>query len=257
ARRAAAHVEVQWTDAPLGDVSSDDLRTLATSTAAGKGSVAHARGDGGGALAREDVVRIDAVYEAPYLAHAPMEPMNCTAHVRDGEVEVWAPTQAPTLVEEAAARICSIPRDKVKVHVTLLGGGFGRRAAPDFAVEAIELSRRVGRPVQVIWSREDDTGGGYYRPFAINAMQGGVDAAGRIVAWRYHSVSQPISTDFTNWIAAALPDWMPRIARKVMTRSGGGLFRTGTVPEFISTEGARELSYDVPNTRIEFTPLQT
>jgi CO/xanthine dehydrogenase Mo-binding subunit len=257
ARRAAPLVEVKWSDAELSSVSSEDLRARALEAADGKGTAFHHEGRVDRALRREDVTRVEAVYEAPFLAHATMEPMNCTAWVRDDVVEVWAPTQSPTIVQEVAAHICGVSRDDVICHVTYLGGGFGRRGAPDFAAEAVELSRRTGKPVQVIWSREDDMKGGYYRPFAYNRMEGALDKSGKPVAWRYHSVSQPLSTDFTNWIVAVFPDWMPVMARRVFSKSAGGLFRSGTIPEIISTEGAREIPYAIHNQSIEYTPLQT
>lgn len=257
ARRAAPLVEVEWSSSELETVNTDELRETALRASRDKGSTFHKTGEFDRAVGRGDVTRVEATYEAPFLAHAPMEPMNCTAWVRDDVVEVWAPTQSPTIVQEVAARICGVSRDDVLCHVTYLGGGFGRRGAPDFAAEAVELSRRTGKPVQVIWSREDDMAGGYYRPFAYNRMEGAVDENGRPVAWRYHSVSQPISTDFTNWIVAVFPEWMPVMARRVFSKSAGGLFRSGTIPEIISTEGAREIPYAIEHQRIEFTPLQT
>ncbi len=254
--RAAREIRVVWSESPLDGVSTEDIRSIAREKLPGGGTVVRKEGDVDKALKRDDVTVLRAVYEVPYLAHATMEPMNCTAHVRDGEVEVWAPTQGPTVIQEVGAQICGVDRDAVTVHVTLLGGGFGRRGTPDFAAEAIELSRRTGRPVQVVWSREDDTGGGYYRPYALNEMTGAVDASGNVVAWRYHSVSPSITTVMTNWAGSIFPEWMPTVARKVMARNLGGLMRSGTVPEFISVEGARHPSYRVPNQRIEFTPLQ-
>src|SRR5512143_3176344 len=100
--------------------------------------------------------RLEAVYELPLLAHATMEPMNCTADVRGGSAEVWAPTQAPTWAQADVAKALGIPADRVKLHVTFLGGGFGRRSMSDFPVEAALVSRAAKAPVQVVWTREDD-----------------------------------------------------------------------------------------------------
>lgn len=134
--------------------------------------------------------RLEATYELPLLAHATMEPMNCTAHVRAGEAELWAPTQAPTWAQADVAKALGLPVEKVRVHVTFLGGGFGRRALPDFAVEAAEVSRAAGGPVQVVWSREDDVRHDFYRPAGRNELRAGLDAAGRLVAW-HHRVRSP------------------------------------------------------------------
>ncbi len=139
--------------------------------------------------------RLGATYELPLLAHATMEPQNATAHVRQGkggaEVELWMPTQAPAWAIPAVAKALGIPEARVLVHVTLLGGGFGRRAMSDFAVEAAEVSRAAGGiPVQVTWTREDDTRHDWYRPPGRNELAAGLDAEGRLTAW-HHVVRSP------------------------------------------------------------------
>src|SRR5207253_9518747 len=122
---------------------------------------------------------VEAVYQAPYLAHACMEPMNCTAHVRDGRCEIWAPTQNPQGVQRAAAQVTRLPVEAVTVHVTYLGGGFGRRGGPtDYATEAVELAQKIAVPVQVVWTREDDIQNAVYRPATYNVLRGGLDARG-------------------------------------------------------------------------------
>jgi isoquinoline 1-oxidoreductase subunit beta len=134
--------------------------------------------------------RLEAVYELPLLAHATMEPMNCTAHVRAGSAELWAPTQAPTWAQSDVARALGIEPERVQVHVTFLGGGFGRRSMTDFPVEAALVSKAVGEPVQVVWTREDDMRHDYYRPAGRNELRAGLDAGGRLVAW-HHRVRSP------------------------------------------------------------------
>jgi isoquinoline 1-oxidoreductase beta subunit len=141
--------------------------------------------------------RIEATYELPFLAHAAMEPLNCTAWWKDGAVEIWAPTQAATWARDAVAKALGIGVEKVKLHVTFLGGGFGRRAMTDFVVEAAQVARAAGGgPVQVVWTREDDTRHDYYRPCARNELRAGIDAAGGLVAWdhlvRTPSISQQL-----------------------------------------------------------------
>jgi isoquinoline 1-oxidoreductase beta subunit len=146
-------------------------------------------GDVDAALAKA-AHRLEATYELPLLAHATMEPMNATADVRRGRAELWLPTQAPTWAQAEVAKALGLPVDRVKVHVTFLGGGFGRRAIPDFAVEAAEVSRAVKAPVQVLWTREDDLRHDLFRPAGRNELRGGVDTAGRLVAW-HHRVRSP------------------------------------------------------------------
>jgi len=134
--------------------------------------------------------RLEAAYEIPFLAHATMEPMNCTANVGKGGAELWAPTQAPTWAQSDVAKALGLEPERVKVHVTFLGGGFGRRAMTDFAVEAAQVSRAAGGPVQVVWTREDDMRHDFYRPAARNELRAGLDAGGKLVAW-HHRVRTP------------------------------------------------------------------
>jgi CO/xanthine dehydrogenase Mo-binding subunit len=139
--------------------------------------------------------RVSATYEAPYLAHATMEPMNCTADVRaSGTCEIWAPTQNPQGTQQAAAKLTAFPWNKVTVHVTQLGCGWGRRSAMDFVTDAVETSMKVGAPVQVLWTREEDMQHDFYRPAALVRFEGGVDANGRATALRARIVAQQPGT---------------------------------------------------------------
>ena len=135
-------------------------------------------------------LRLEATYELPLLAHATMEPMNATADVRRGRAELWLPTQAPTWAQTEVAKALDLPVERVKVHVTFLGGGFGRRSIPDFAVEAAQVSRAARAPVQVLWTREDDMRHDRYRPPGRNELRAGLDGGGRLVAW-HHRVRSP------------------------------------------------------------------
>ena len=122
--------------------------------------------------------------------------MNCTAHVRADGCDVWAPTQNQTRAQEVAAEAAGLPKEKVRIHTTLLGGGFGRRLESDFVAEAVRLSRAVQAPVKVIWSREDDTKHGFYRPATYNRLAAGLDAQNKPVAWTHHIVAPPILLKF-------------------------------------------------------------
>jgi isoquinoline 1-oxidoreductase beta subunit len=170
--------------------------------------------------------RLEAVYELPPLAHATMEPMNCTADVRDGSAEVWAPTQAPTWAQTEVAKALGIELERVRVHVTFLGGGFGRRSMPDFPVEAALVSKAAKEPVQVVWTREDDIRHDFYRPAGRNELRGGLGADGKIVAW-HHRVRTP------------------SIARQIF----GSPSRSGGAPDVV--EGAIGFPYGTGAIRIE------
>jgi isoquinoline 1-oxidoreductase beta subunit len=153
-----------------------------------------ARKEGEGAKALERAARrLEAVYQVPYLAHATMEPMNCTADVRGGTAEIWAPTQAPQWAQQEIAKAIGVEPEKVAVHTTLLGGGFGRRSRFDFAVEAALVSKAAGAPVQVLWTREDDMRFDFYRPASLHRLAAGLDGKGRLLAWTHRVVAQSIS----------------------------------------------------------------
>lgn len=142
--------------------------------------------------------RVEAVYELPMLAHATMEPMNCTAHASGGRCELWAPTQNPASARMAVASALGIAPARVTVHMVRMGGGFGRRFYADFAVEAALVSRAIGRPAQVVWTREDDIAHDFYRPAGYHLMRAGVDARGELVAWTQH-LATASRGEFLKW----------------------------------------------------------
>jgi len=182
-------LKIEW-DARGGDVESTVvMRQRAEELAAGKPRVVR-RNDGQFDSAYASAAtRLEAVYEVPLLAHATMEPMNCTARVDGRKVEVWAPTQNPQGARTAAAVATGLAPNDVTVHVTRMGGGFGRRFYADFVAEAAYLAKASGRPVQVVWTREDDMRHGFYRPAGYSLMRAGLDADGGIVAWSQHLVN--------------------------------------------------------------------
>ena len=152
------------------------------------------RGDGDAPTAFESATqKLDAVYEFPFQAHAPLETMNCVADVRSGSCEVWVPTQAPEVALTETAKLLGIPESGVTVHVTLLGGGFGRRLFADYVPEAVEVSRAVGKPVQLLWTRSDDMRFGFFHPADIEQIRGGLDATGKPIAWIQRSVGSDLS----------------------------------------------------------------
>lgn len=182
---------IEWDDAANAGLSSDGIRKQFTTLAGTAGAVQNGqRGDVAAALqSAANAITVD--YELPYAAHATMEPMNCTAHVRADGADVWVPTQGPTSSQTAAANIAGLPVKSVKLHVTMVGGGFGRRSrTDDFLDDAVRLSKMTGAPVKVMWTREDDMQHDWYRPFGIHRLSGAVGSDGMPVAWLHRIVSQ-------------------------------------------------------------------
>lgn len=186
-------LRITWDEGPAAALS--DIPGKLAALDGQRGVTAKTTGDAAAALAGA-AKRVEGVYTVPFLHHATMEPMNCTAVVRGGFCDVWAPTQNQTRAQEVAAEIAGVPKEKVRIHTTLLGGGFGRRLESDFVAEAVSIAKAVNAPVKVIWSREDDTKHGFYRPATYNRLSAGLDAQNRPVAWTHHIVAPPILTKF-------------------------------------------------------------
>jgi len=196
ALQARKELQVEWEEGAFASESSAALREQFKKLATGPASVLRNDGDFDKAYDASSQT-IEAIYEVPFLAHATMEPMNCTANARNGECELWAPTQIPGAAAESVAQALGIPRDHVKVHVTFLGGGFGRRLIQDYAVEAALISREAGAPVQVVWTREDDIHHDFYRPGAYHVFKAGLDGAGKPLAWMHRAVSPSIAVFYS------------------------------------------------------------
>jgi isoquinoline 1-oxidoreductase beta subunit len=175
-------LDVKWDEGPNANVSTDSISKLLADRAAQPGAVGRKEGDAAAGLASA-AKKIDAEYEVPFLAHATMEPQNCTAHVRADRCDVWAPTQNQTNTQAIAAKITGLDPKSVLVHTTFLGGGFGRRFETDFVGEAVEISKAIGGPVKVTWSREDDIQHDYYRTASHAHFTAGLDADGWPVVW--------------------------------------------------------------------------
>jgi isoquinoline 1-oxidoreductase beta subunit len=193
------------------------------------GAVARNQGDFDAAWAAASK-KLDIVYEVPYLAHATMEPMNCVADVRADGCDVWASTQTQTFSQEAAMRITGLPADRVRVHTTYVGGGFGRRGEGDFVAEAVEVSKLVGRPVQVIWTREDDMQHDYYRPATYLRYWAALDQSGMPIGWKARMVQASLFARFDDHLLQEM---------------------RGVDP--ISIGGITAFPYEIPNRRAEYT----
>ena len=221
--------DVTWDEGPLAGLTTDEISRRFREKAEQPGAPARNDGDADAALGNA-ATTFERVFEVPYLAHATMEPMNCTAHVQADRCDVWAPTQGQTPTQQAAVAASGLAPDQVFVHPTFMGGGFGRRGEADFVMDAVETSKAVGRPVKVVWSREDDMQHDYYRPYTYVRMWAALDADGTPVAWKQRLVQ---------------PSLLER------TRPGALAGTRGI--DFISVDGAANLPYDIPNVRVEYT----
>ncbi|MEZ4360415.1 MAG: molybdopterin cofactor-binding domain-containing protein [Kofleriaceae bacterium] len=252
---ASRQLEITWGAGQTAGFDSEELRRAARET---KARGISARDDGdvetslGGAAATAA-----AIYEAPFLAHAPLEPQNCTVEVKGRRVEVWAPCQSPSVVQEFIADAIGVDRDDILVHTTLSGGGFGRRGVADFAAQAAMIARRVQRPVQMIWSRESDMTQGFYRPQTTARLRGGLDAQGRVTALDSQTIGQPIIVDQGLGLRAAFPSALPKALGRVLSNSALAMFGSGMISEPFATEGVRDTPYRIPNLRVELTPVST
>ena len=224
-------LDVKWDEGANAQVSSETISKLFAERAAQSGVEARKEGDAPAALAGA-AKKLDAVYEAPFLAHATMEPQNCTADVRADRCDVWAPTQFQTMAQGAAAKICGLAPEAVFIHTTFLGGGFGRKAGTDFIMDAVETSKAIGAPVKVTWSREDDTQHDFYRPASYARMSGALDAQGWPVAWTTTIASPSI-----------MSAWFP------------GSVKNNLDPT--SVEGVNNLPYSIPNILVDYQLTET
>jgi len=184
-------LEITWEEGPHAAESTEWLHNQFVENAGKTGKIVRNDGDADAALAGA-AKKVEAIYEFPFAAHATMEPMNCTVHIRPDGAEAWVPTQAPQWAQDIIVGISGLPRDKVIVNTTLMGGGFGRRYMGDFVMEAAQIAKVTGKPVQVLWTREDDMQHDFYRPSSYHKMAGAVDAQGNLAAWKHFQTSTSI-----------------------------------------------------------------
>jgi isoquinoline 1-oxidoreductase beta subunit len=189
-------LKVSWSKESNGPETTEALSNrLKAQATAPPSFVAINQGDALKAL-QEDLKKVDAFYELPFQAHATMEPMNTTMHVREDGIEVWSPTQAGAKLQEEIALLSGLPAEQVTVHMTLCGGSFGRRYQWDYPAEAWQVAKELKQPVQLLWTREDDMQHDFYRQYSYHRMSGSLDAHGNIVAWSHRVASTPIRTTF-------------------------------------------------------------
>lgn len=225
AMRAVKALAIEWDHGPAASLSSAEMiERLSQTLRIRPGNARLDDGDVAGAF-RSAAKTIEAEYRVPFLAHATMEPMNCTVQFKDGKATVWAPTQAPGFTRGAAAKALGIDADKVELHVTYLGGGFGRRYSTDFVTQAAMLARETGgAPVQLFWSREEDMAHDFYRPAYVARCRAGFDAAGALVAWQ--------------------------------TVTAGSSMRAPSLMD-TATDGAWNTAYAFPNARVAHVPVES
>lgn len=236
-QKARAALVIEWDAGEMKGFSTEKQRADYLAKAGEPGLPARRDGDASKALA-DAKTKLEAVYEVPYQAHAPMEPLSCTVHLQDGKALIVTGTQFLTLDRGAAAGILGLPPEKVTIQNCYLGGGFGRRAnaRSDYVSEAAHValaSKKLGAPIQVVWSREDDIQGGFYRPFWLNRLWAGLDADKKLVAWQHRIVGQSIleRTPF----------------EPMMVKDG---------IDATSVEGGLDVPYEIPNVRVELHPIK-
>ena len=230
ARKGLEALVIEWDDGPHAKLSTEDIAGALEKATRNSGVVAQNIGDVDKAMASA-ATKVEATYQLPFLAHAAMEPMNCTVHVRKDGCEVWVGSQAIARAQAGAAKAAGLPLDKVVVHNHLLGGGFGRRLEVDGVIRAVEIAKHVDAPVKVVWTREEDIQHDMYRPYWFDRISGGLDEKGRLVAWDHRFAGSSI-------LARYLPP----------------AFNKGLDPD--TTEGAIELPYALRNVRVEYLRVE-
>lgn len=230
AKKGLEALKIEWDGGSNVGLSTQDLARELELASLKPGAVAQNIGDADSVMAGA-VTKVEATYEVPFLAHATMEPMNCTVHFRGSECELWIGTQAIARVQRMAAKAAGLPPEKVIVHNHLLGGGFGRRLEADGAVRAVEIAKQVDGPVKVVWTREEDIQHDLYRPYWFDRLTAGLDKTGKPIAWSHRFAGSSV-----------ISRWLPPA------------FANGLDPD--STEGAINLPYSFPNFHVEYVRVE-
>src|SRR5882757_5071673 len=226
AKKGLAALKIEWDDGQHAKLATEEIARKLEQATLGSGAVAQNIGDADKAMASA-TTKVEASYQVPFLAHATMEPMNCTVHFRKDECEIWIGNQAVARVQAMAAKEAGLSPDKVIIRNHLIGGGFGRRLEADGAVRAVQLAKHVDGPVKVVWTREEDIQHDMYRPYWFDRISAGLDKQGKPVAWKNRFAGSSV-----------IARWLPLA------------FKDGLDPD--STEGAIDLVYDLPNFHVEY-----
>jgi isoquinoline 1-oxidoreductase beta subunit len=230
AKKGLAALVIEWDDGPYAKLDTNAIVGALEQATLKSGAVAQNIGNIDSAMANA-VTKVEATYQVPFLAHATMEPMNCTVHVRKDGCEIWVGNQAIARCQAAAAKITGLPLEKVVLHNHLIGGGFGRRLESDGVARAVQIAQQVDGPVKVVWTREEDIQHDMYRPYFFDRMSAGLDEKGKPVAWNNRFAGSSI-----------IARWLP---------PG---FNNGLDPD--TTEGAIDLVYALPNLHVEYVRVE-
>jgi isoquinoline 1-oxidoreductase beta subunit len=230
AKKGLEALAIEWDDGPHAKVNTQAIAAELEQATLKAGAVAQNMGDANEVMASA-ATKVEAIYQVPFLAHATMEPMNCTVHVRKDSCEVWVGNQVIPRAQATAAKVTGLPLDKVVVHNHLIGGGFGRRLEVDGVTRAVEIAKQVDGPVKVVWTREEDIQHDMYRPYWLDRISAGLDANGMPVAWHHRFAGSSV-----------LARWAPPT------------FKNGLDPDTL--EGAVDLVYALPNMRVEYLRVE-
>src|SRR6266446_5136101 len=230
AKKGLAALKIEWDDGQYAKLTTEKIARELEQATLGSGAVAQTIGDADKAMASA-ATKVEASYQVPFLAHATMEPMNCTVHFRKDECEIWIGNQAVARVQAMAAKEAGLSPDKVIIRNHLIGGGFGRRLEADGAVRAVQIAKHVDGPVKVVWTREEDIQHDMYRPYWFDRISAGLDKQGKPVAWKNRFAGSSV-----------IARWLPLA------------FKDGLDPD--STEGAIDLVYDLPNFHVEYVRVE-
>ena len=230
AKKGLAALVIEWDAGPHAKLNTNEIVGELEKATLDSGAVAQSIGNADAAMANA-VTKVEAIYQVPFLAHATLEPMNCTVHVRKDGCEVWVGSQVMARAQAAAATTAGLPLDKVVVHNHLIGGGFGRRLEIDGVIRAVEIAKHVDGPVKVVWTREEDIQHDMYRPYFFDRISAGLDDKGMPVAWNHRFAGSSV-----------IARWAPP------------LFNNGLDPD--TTEGAIDLVYALPNMHVEYVRVE-
>ena len=224
AKQGLSALDITWNEGPNAAVSSDDVWKQLRAASKTEGAVANSVGDVAKGLAQGDL--LEAAYEMPFLAHATMEPMNCTVHVTPTACEVWVGSQVFSRAQAIAAKVTGLPLDKVTAHNHLIGGGFGRRLEVDMVDTAVQIAKQVDGPVKVVWTREEDIQHDVYRPVYRDTLSATV-SNGRIIGWKHRVTGSSV-----------IARWLPPAFQKGI--------------DIDAIDSAADIPYDIPNLRVEY-----
>jgi len=244
AQQGVAALDIRWDEGPNAQLTTADIVRQLDAASQKPGVVARKDGDVAQAMAGA-ARKIEAIYQVPFLAHATMEPVNCTVHVRPDGCDLWVGTQVPTFAQTAAAKVTGLPKDSVLVHNHLLGGGFGRRLEVDFIVRAVEIAKQVAGPVKVVWTREADIQHDMYRPYYYDRIAAGLDERGTPIAWSHRVTGSSIMARVTS-------ELFPKTLRVMRAAGWHQLVAMVKGLDVDAVEGAAEPPYALPNIRVEY-----